>query len=193
MATIYDGLKGIPIDYLVSAPLMAAARSNVALAKVMEDFIYAVGFEKDAEGKPTDKTLLITFNLQRPWQNPDTGEWDTQEITVSCPMIGLVPIPALLVDNVTIDFTTEVSSTSSSSSDVSASMDASYGFGAFKVSGSVTTASSRQRSSNQSAAYTFHVQADQQPATEGMGKLMDVMAACIVPMEGDGGGGGGAS
>lgn len=44
--TFFSQLKGVPIDYLISTPLIAAARSNLALAVVMLEFIDMIGFEK---------------------------------------------------------------------------------------------------------------------------------------------------
>lgn len=185
MANFYATLKGIPIDYLVATPLLAAARANIALAQNMEEFIFAIAYKNDegnSGSKATKETNLISFELTRPYTDPTTGNMTTQTITVNAPLIGLVPIPALLVDNVTVDFTTTVGTTSSTTENASVSAAASYGFGAFQVSGNVTTSVNHMRQSNQTATYTFHVQADQQPATEGMGKLMDVMASVIEPI-----------
>lgn len=176
---IYSGLKGIPIDYLVSAPLMAAARANLALADNMLEFINAIAYKG---GKPDGGTQLLEFTLERPFTNPNTGLVEKETFTVSAPLIGLVTIPSLLVDNVTIDFTTEVTTSEQNKSDVSASLSAKYGFGAFSVTGTVATSISNTRSTDNTAKYTFHVQANQQPSTEGMSKLMDVMASVIAPL-----------
>lgn len=178
MAGFYGSLTGIPIDYLVSTPLMAAARSNIALAQAMQQFVMEIAF---VDGNPA-QTQNIVFNLVRPYTEPLTGNISTQTIQVTCPLLGLVPIPALLVDNVTIDFTTSIDLSSATTLSVGASATAGYNGAAFTMSGGVTASADHMRSSNQSATYTFHVAADQQPATEGMNKLMDVMASCIVPI-----------
>jgi hypothetical protein len=175
----YGTLKGIPIDYLVSAPLMAASRANIALAQGMEEFVFQVGF---VDGDPTKGTNNIVFNLQRPYTDPASNQVSNQNLTVTCPLLGLVPIPALLVDNVTVDFTTSIDTSSSTNTSTSATVNAGYKAGGFTVSGQVTASRQQMRASNQSATYTFHIAASQQPATEGMGKLMDVMASCVTPI-----------
>ncbi|MFQ9476332.1 DUF2589 domain-containing protein, partial [Barnesiella intestinihominis] len=38
------------------------------------------------------------------------------------------------------------------------------------------------RMTNQTAKYQIHVTASQQPQTEGLSKLMDIMASCIEPI-----------
>ena len=130
----YSSLQGIPIDYLVSAPLMAASRSNIALAQGMEEFVFTVGYQ---DGDPTKEVNLITFQLERPYTDNNTSEVKTQQITVSCPLLGLIPIPALLVDSVTVDFTTTIGNTSQDTTNKTKTVGGSYGFGAFRVSGSL--------------------------------------------------------
>lgn len=175
----YSSLQGIPIDYLVATPLLAAARGNLALAQIMEEFVFTIGYKG---GKPGGDTNVISFKLTRPFTDPDTGAIKSETITVNAPLIGLVPIPALLVDNVTVDFTTSLSTTTQDKSSASVTASASYGFGAFKASAKLHAQASHMRESNQSATYKFHVEAEQQPAVEGMSKMMDVFAATIEPI-----------
>lgn len=186
-SNVYSALKGIPIDYLVSAPLMAAARANLALAQNMEEFIFQIAY-KDGKVSTDPKDLnVIQFGLTRPYTDPNTKQVKTETIQVTVPLIGIVTIPALLVDNVTIDFTASVDQSTNDSVGVNANVAASYGFGGFSVSGSVTTTVNNTRSTDYSGKYTFHVQADQQPATEGMSQMMDIIASTITPIPAGGG------
>lgn len=175
----FSALQGIPIDYLISTPLMSAARSNMALAEVMVEFINAIGFKDN-------KTNIVSFELTRPYQDPVTTDLKTQTITVNAPLLGLVPIPALLIQSVNIDLTVKVSTTMSQNNqtDKNAKVTASAGWGWGKASftGSFDTKSTNKRTSDQSATYDIHVQALQQPMPEGMNKLMDVMASCVEPI-----------
>lgn len=181
----FSELKGIPIDYLISTPLMSAARSNMALAQVLVEFVNEIGFDKDG------KANLVTFDLTRPYQDPTTKEMKTETIKVEAPLLGLVPIPSLLIQNVDIDLTVQVSTTMSNTTTTQAKAKASYsddwGFGSVSVSGSFSTKSTHKRSSNQSATYDVKVKALQQQRPEGMSKLMDVMASCIKPIPTDSG------
>lgn len=181
----YSTLKGIPIDYLVASPLLAAARGNLALAQNMEEFILQVTYP---DGKPGKEINQLSFTLTRPYTDPNTGNVESQTINVNIPLIAIVPIPALLVDKVTINFTTTVNTTTSTNVNVNANIGAQYGFGAFQMSANLSTSVSHMRSSNQSATYQFYVQADQQPATEGMGQMLDILASTIAPIPASGGG-----
>ena len=176
----FGQLKGVPIDYLISTPLIAAARSNMALATVMLEFIDMIGFDKDG------KTRLITFTLTRPDENPVSKQWEKQTLTVEAPLLGLVPIPALLIDSVDINLTVKIDSTltttSNTTSKASVGSEADWGWGKATFSGSVSTSQSNTRTTDQSATFTVDVHAQQQPLPEGMARLMDVMASCITPL-----------
>ena len=50
------------------------------------------------------------------------------------------------------------------------------------VTGKVTSSRENTRSTNQTAKYQVHVSARQQDPTEGLSKLMDIMASCIEPV-----------
>jgi hypothetical protein len=175
----FGALQGIPIEYLIATPLMAAARSNMALAQVMVEFINEIGFNQG-------KTNVISFQLTRPYQDPTTLVMESQTITVNAPLLGLVPIPALLIQSVNIDLTVKVDTTVSSTGDTDENANAnasdSWGFAKVAVTGSFDNKSDNKRSSDQTATYDVHVQALQQPMPEGMSKLMDVMASCVEPI-----------
>ncbi len=110
---------------------------------------------------------------------------------MQAPFLGLVPIPSLLVDNVNIDFQMEVNaatsstSTKSSEATVDAHAEARFGFfgsGSIDVHGKVSSSRENTRSTNQTAKYQVRVSARQQPPTEGLSKLMDIMASCTAPL-----------
>lgn len=108
----------------------------------------------------------------------------TQEI--QAPFIGLVPIPALLIDRIDVDFQMEVTATNTTAekttAEASTSISAKWYVVSAQVSGKVSSSRENTRSTNQTAKYQVHVTASQQPQTEGLSKLMDIMASCIEPM-----------
>ena len=122
----------------------------------------------------------------RPVETPE-GTIETNTITVNAPFLGLVPIPALLIDTVTIDFQMEVNSVEKSVSKTDASVEATASggfFGAkFSVTGKVATSRENTRETNQTAKYQVNVNASQQPPTEGLAKLTDLFAACTAPIK----------
>ena len=179
--SVSNKFVGIPIAELVSAPLVAVCDSQKKLAQSAFEFMQEIGFNEEG------KTRMVEFNLQRPIE----GSTTPQDITVQAPFIGLVPLPNLLIDDVQVDFQMEVTatetSTEKSSTEGSSSANANFKFGCFgggsvNVSGKVSSSRENTRSTNQTAKYQVHVSARQQRQTEGLSKLMDIMASCVEPL-----------
>ena len=193
---VTDSFRGLPMSELIGAPLFAAADAQHRLAGIAWDFYEKIAFStgKDKDGKETKITRILEFDLERPTvENGVPGK--TVKQTVKAPFIGLVPIPSLLIDKVNVDFQMEVTDTNVTKTDTSAQTEASASAKWFSVSasvsGKVSTSRETTRTTNQTAKYQVHVEASQQHPTEGFSKLMDIMAACIEPIEGTQGGGGG--
>lgn len=182
MATT-DEFKGLPMRELIGAPLQAACESQQKLAETALDFMLRIGFE---EGE-LEKARVIKFNLERPVETPEGITTNT--IEVQAPFLGLVPIPTLLIESVDVDFQMEVTSTETSKDTTSAEISTKAGYkGLFsrvsvEVQGKVTTSRENTRSTNQTAKYQVHVSARQQRPTEGMSKLMDILASCTAPLK----------
>lgn len=177
---IADNFKGLPMAELIGAPLQAVCQSQVQLASASYQFIQAIGFEEDGT-----TSRLIKFDLQRPVESESGIQVNT--VNVQAPFIGLVPIPSLLIEDVTIDFQMEVTDvvsnkdTSQQEGDITTAYKSFWGL-SVQIHGKVTTSRENTRSTNQTAKYQVHVGARQQPPTEGLSKLMDIMASCTAPL-----------
>jgi len=176
--SIGDQFKGLDMQNLIGGPLMAAADASVLLARSTAEFINEVGFDSDA------KTRNVLFKFQR--KEPDAdGNVSEQEMAVEVPMLAIVPIPNLQIDEVNIMFDMEVKQSSRSESGYSAnaSLDASAKIGPFKVAikGSVATHASNTRSSDNSAKYHVDVRATNHGIPEGLARVLDMMAVAVSP------------
>ena len=177
---VTDNFKGLPMRELIAAPLIAAAEAQQELAATAWNFYQQIAFD----GKSGNKARILEFDVERPIQQNE--KMTTIKQTVKAPFIGLVPIPALLIDRVDVDFQMEVTDTSNVKSTTNAEVEtkasAKHWFINAEISGKVTTARENTRMTNQTAKYQIHVSASQQPQTEGLSKLMDIMASCIEPI-----------
>lgn len=180
--TVAKKFVGVPIAELVAAPLVAVCDSQKKLAQSAFEFMQEVGFQDDGK-----TTRMLEFNLQRPIE----GSATPQDIKVQAPFLGLVPLPNLLIDDVQVDFQMEVTATESTTEnnnkEASTNANANFKFGCFgggsvNVSGKVSSSRENTRSTNQTAKYQVHVSARQQRQTEGLSKLMDIMASCVEPL-----------
>lgn len=183
--TVTDSFKGLPMRDLIGGPLIAAAEAQEKLASTAWDYYQRIAYETDENGNPTNKTRTLDFELERPVvQDGVVGE--TAKQTVKAPFIGLVPIPSLLIDRVDVDFQMEVTDTNTvkNTTETEASTNiSSKWFGVnVQVAGKVSSSRENTRSTDQTAKYQVHVTASQQAPTEGLSKLMDIMASCVEPV-----------
>ena len=170
-----DSFKGVPMQELISTPLIAASEAQQQLAASTLDFYNKAFFEDDG------KKHHLEFDLGRPVQAP--GGIGKEEVHVKEPFLGLVPVPALLIDDVNINFQMEATETSASKSVENADLSAystSKCFGAsVSMQGRVVASRENTRSTNPTAKYQVSVSTSQQQQEEGLSKVMDIMASSI--------------
>ena len=178
-SNVTDKFKGLPMRELIAAPLIAAAEAQQELAATAWNFYKQIAFDDDGK-----TARVLEFDIKRPIQQD--GVMTTMPQRVKAPFIGLVPIPSLLIDRVDVDFQMEVTDTSNVKSTINAEVETKVSGKSWlisaEISGKVTTARENTRMTNQTAKYQIHVSASQQPQTEGLSKLMDIMASCIEPI-----------
>ena len=175
---IAEQFAGLDMGQLIGAPLDAAANASIMLARGTADFINQVGFDKDG------KTRTSSFAYQRKTVNDD-GTSNLESMNVEIPLLAIVPIPNLQIDEVNVIFDMEVkqSEKTDKSLDIGASITGSLGWGPFKVSvtGSVSAHESNTRSSDNSAKYHVDVRATNHGTPEGLARVLDMIAAGISP------------
>lgn len=175
---IAEQFAGLEMDKLIGAPLAAAADASTSLANSTADFINRVGFDS------TGKVRNVAFMYQKRSVNED-GTSNLDEMKVDVPMLAIVPIPNLQIDEVNVLFDMEVkqSEKKDTSFDMGASLTGSARIGFIKISvtGSVSAHSSNTRSSDNSAKYHVDVRATNHGTPEGLARVLDMMAANVAP------------
>lgn len=173
---IASNFSNLPLETLISAPLVAASNANLLLANATYDFIRNVWFEGEGTGKA--KTKLLSFDLTR---TGDDGKSITE--TVNAPLAALLETPNLMVSSIDVDFTMEVKDVSTAKVDLGAKTDltasAGWGWWSAKLTGSITASSSQSRSTDRSAKYEVRVRAEQANQTEGMSRLAQIFASAV--------------
>ena len=175
---IAEQFAGLQMDKLIGAPLAAAADASTTLANSTADFINRVGFDNN------NKLRTVPFMYQKRSVNED-GTSNLDEMKVEIPMLAIVPIPNLQVDEVNILFDMEVkqSEKQDTSMDMGASVTGTLNLGIIKVSvtGSVSAHSANTRSSDNSAKYHVDVRATNHGTPEGLARVLEMMAANVAP------------
>ena len=178
MAAIADQFKGLDMGSLIGGPLTAAADASIMLADSTADFINHVGFDNNG------KVRTVAFSYQKRSANED-GTSNLDEMKMDIPMLAIVPIPNLQLDEVNVLFDMEVkqSESSQNSLDVGAGLNGQLRLGPIKVSisGSVSVHQENTRKSDNSAKYHVDVRATNHGTPEGLARVLDMMAANVAP------------
>ena len=158
MSKIANQFTGLPIEHLISAPLLAACEGQKALAQSTAQFITEVGMDKNGA------TKSVAFKY----------EDGSEAVALDVPLLSIINIPSLCVDEIDINFDMEVSTqtASKSSTDSSTELSVKGGFGCWSASftGKVSHHSENSRKSDTSAKYSIAVKGKQEKP-EGLMKV----------------------
>ncbi len=186
---VADSFAGLPIESLICAPILAAAKGQQELTAVYLDGIMKLAYKdgKAAEpGKTAKETNSIQLTVQRPVTKED-GTVTTQDVTINAPLLSLVPVPAFTMDELTVDFEMEVKQSDiredKSKEDISSTLSYKSWFGLnANITGNISSESTHKRESDNSATYKIHARAVQQEPSEGMAKLTSLFAQMMEPI-----------
>lgn len=184
------GGGNLPLEMWIVAPLMATARGNAALAETTLDYVRRIAFQNPDQ--PDSEPRLLTFVVERKYKKPTGDGFGSETLQIDAPVLALLPIPALLVDEVQIEFSTAITQIKSDSESMSreesgtseatkASLLPWTKKSNTQLSGGLSVQSDHTRKSDYRSTYTFRLRASQQEIPEGMARLTDMMAAVMMP------------
>jgi len=168
-------LGAIPFGSLIGGPLNAAVEAQAQAANTSVEFIKQVAIKDDGEVRN------VTFFYMK----------EESKVELTVPILAIVPIPYLRIDDMTINFKAKISadtstsdkSSSSSSVDVNASASAGWGWGKAKFSAGYSSKkdSSSSRDSKYSVEYTMDisVHAVQDDMPGGLEKVLNMLEKSI--------------
>lgn len=192
LVNMQNQFSGLDMANLIGGPLKAACDAQVMLAAATEKFIEDVGFEPAAEGATGSRKIrTTTFSFTRAASSgDDKTAIGQEEVSMQVPVLSIVKIPTLAIDemNVTFDMEVKSSTASESSKDMGAEMDATGGLrvGPFHLSvhikGSISCHEKNTRSSDNSAKYHVMVHAKDFGMPEGLARMLDILASASAPV-----------
>ncbi len=206
LVSMAQQFTGLPMDDLIGGPLTAAAKANSMMAMTQTKFMLDTCFSLGDDGNYTP--LMITMQLTRgvltPGEPSETEkEADPKIIPVTTkfdlPLLTIIPLNSLGVDNVDVEFDMEVKSSysedTSSKTESKLAAEATlagklrYGLISASIKGSVsydlTKSSSKDThyEKSNSAHYSIKVHAGQLPLPSGVTTILDAFAKSIQPIE----------
>lgn len=101
-------MQGIlPIEYLLAAPLESLVRAQAMAAQTSAEFVGEVGFETDKNG--VSHARMVDFEYVHPRADPDQpGNSIDTPVRVRVPVISLLTIPNVTVDQATVELQLKV-------------------------------------------------------------------------------------
>jgi hypothetical protein len=176
MSTPGEELGAIDFESVIGGPLIAVvhAQSQAAIATV--DFIKSVGFDDN------DEVVNVEFKYSKA-----TPEGTPQDYALSVPILTIVPIPFLRIEETNIEFNAKIASVeyTESSTDnrlgVNLSARASWGIGSAKLKVSYSHQRSTRAGEKVTRDYslTVKVKAVQEEMPGGMEKVMGILESLI--------------
>ena len=206
LVSMAEAFTGLPMEDLIGGPLKAAANANAVMAMTQTQFMLNTCFEAIKEGDiiKSYKPIMITMSLTRgiivPGETPsDPPTIDTFTTTFDLPIITIIPLNSLAVDEVNINFEMEVKSSygeeTSKSQETTISTSAEWevkaGWGPVSVSITGSASYDSKDSSNfsshyeksNSAKYTVNVHAGQLELPKGVNTIIKAFTQAIEPIE----------
>lgn len=170
--SIANDLGSLPIEYLLSAPLLAASEAQAKMAMVTAKFIEDVGMSNG-----------VVRNVKFGYDTTDGSNVIHNELSV--PILSIVNIPNLSVSEANVDFCMEVKTQSMDKSSVGTNTTVSASYGGWftpvkaNITGSVTTSHEHTRSTDKTAKYTISVKSKSNDMPEGLSRVLNILAANI--------------
>ncbi|MEM0202415.1 MAG: DUF2589 domain-containing protein [Archaeoglobaceae archaeon] len=96
------------LEQIISAPLTAIVHAQRDTAKATLDFLLSQLVEKEEAGKKKRVPLSVEFSYTQVLQDPETGKLQTLPMKMSIPILTLVPLPYISVDEAEIEFKAKV-------------------------------------------------------------------------------------
>ena len=204
LVSMAQQFTGLPMDSLIGAPLNAAAEANAAMAMTQTKFMLDTCFKVPDTPDGNLEPILIVMSLEKSYIGPPDvpgGDPTFSKVTtnLNLPLLTIIPLNSLAVDDVNITFEMEVKSSYGEDTskeeerNISASAEWEVKFGYGPISASIkgnasydskdSSSFSTHYEKSNSAKYTVSVHAGQLPLSKGVNTIIEAYTRSIVPAE----------
>ena len=96
----------LPMDQIIGGPLQAVVKAQALAASTTADFIQQVGLQTQ-NNQQVARTVDFSFQRKTVGDN-DTVQ--TENVSLNVPLLAILPVPWIRVEEATVDFECKVSS-----------------------------------------------------------------------------------
>jgi hypothetical protein len=174
-------LNSLDFSVYIGGPLQAAVAAQNAASLAQVDFIKQVGFKTGPapDFKPTD-IIYVEFKYKKSAPpKPDGTSGGTFEASLQVPLLTILTIPALRIDEMTIDFNARLNSVETSNTESTFGLTASAGVNLKVVN--IQASTSYQRKTTQGVqverTYTLgvHVRVVNDEIPAGLDRILGIL------------------
>jgi len=176
-ADFTEEIGSIDFAKLIGGPLNACVTAQTNASVATANFIKEVGFK---EGGKDLVMVDFTHNREVPAED-GSGSTTSKEVKLTVPLISILNIPSLRIENITIDFNVKLNSTYSKNinSSIGVNANAKAGWGPVKMSVSASYRRSSSTGVKVEKEYSMNVKVlatnDEMPA--GLEKVLGMLGA----------------
>ncbi|TXH73730.1 MAG: DUF2589 domain-containing protein [Lysobacteraceae bacterium] len=181
MPNLVQELNSLDFNVYIGGPLQAAVQAQHAASMSLVSFIQEVGFKQVG----TDTELrYVDFEYTKTAPNPTTGAMEPTHVLIKVPFLTMLVLPALRIEEITIDFNAKLTSTETSnvSSEFAGAAELSMKF--WKVNFKATASYKRSTSTSSNIEKTYnlgvHVRAVNDELPAGLDRILTILENSIV-------------
>lgn len=201
MPNLVAELNSLDFSVYLGGPLQAAVQAQHAASMSQVSFIQAVGFEEDPDSASTPKAQklrYVNFDYEKSIPNPDydptedesatNQKFKPSKVSIRVPFLTMLTIPALRIEEITIDFNAKLTSTETSSVSsefaASAELGINYKVVNFKASASYKRTASNGSTVEKTYNLGVHVRAVNDEIPAGLDRILTMLEDSIASVNG---------
>lgn len=199
MPNLVAELNSLDFSVYIGGPLQAAVQAQNAASMAQVSFIQAVGFETTGTAPNTTTSLrYVDFEFTKSVANPDfdpaqpvgsnNQKFIENNVTIKVPFLTMLTMPAIRIEELTIDFNAKLTSTETSnvSSEFAASAELgiNYKIVNFKASASYKRTSTSGISVEKTYNLGVHVRAINDEIPAGLDRILTMLEDSIASING---------
>lgn len=172
---------------MIGGPLPAEVKAQIQAAVTSLNFIKAVGFDYDTSGNMPGPTM-VTFKYKKPVEQKAANgsiTIDVNDFELTVPILTVLPIPFIRVEETTMDFNAKIVSVEESSSTSSLGLDtelkakAGWSSASLKVNFSYKKSTAESQKIERTYSLAVHVKAVQDGLPAGTERLLGLLENSI--------------
>jgi hypothetical protein len=189
-------LKSLPLGAIIGGPLEAAIKAQAMAANTTVDFIKQVGLKKDKDGELSAQIVDFKFDRTLEEKQPGANAGDPAITNyrivpskLSVPLLSIVPVPFIRIDDMTIDFEYKIHDVETTEhteeGNIQGKVEVNYFAVKAELSGGYSNKTNNKRETDQSVTMRINVRASQDSIPEGLSRVLDMMheQLKVVPLE----------